>query len=162
MTKIGLRNFWFQVHKWIGLILAILIIPLCITGAALVWDEALDHGLNPQRYAVSGAQTLGPQLYVQAARAVLKPGDRIQSITMSPIAMRRAVVNSSRGSHTKQNRCRPRIERANTNLGRGRSARLIAVSATSSSASGVKAISRSWGRVVSACSAYVLESYGSS
>jgi len=82
MTKIGLRNFWFQVHKWIGLILAILIIPLCVTGAALVWDEALDHGLNPQRYAVSGAQTLDPQLYAQAARTVLKPGDRIQSITL--------------------------------------------------------------------------------
>ena len=82
MTKIGLRNFWFQVHKWIGLILAILIIPLCVTGAALVWDDALDHGLNPQRYAVSGERTLDPQLYVQAARAVLKPGDRIQSITL--------------------------------------------------------------------------------
>ncbi|MGN6817453.1 MAG: PepSY-associated TM helix domain-containing protein [Sphingomonas sp.] len=82
MTKIGLRNFWFQVHKWIGLILAILIIPLCVTGAALVWDEALDHGLNPQRYAVSGEQVLDPQLYVQAAKAALKPGDRIQSITL--------------------------------------------------------------------------------
>lgn len=82
MTKIGLRKFWFQVHKWIGLILAILIIPLCVTGAALVWDEALDHGVNPQRYAVSGEQTLDPQRYVDAARTVLMPGDRIQSITM--------------------------------------------------------------------------------
>jgi uncharacterized iron-regulated membrane protein len=82
VTKIGLRNFWFQVHKWIGLILAILIIPLSITGAALVWDEALDHGLNPQRYAVSGEQTLDPQLYIAAARSVLNPGDRIQSMTL--------------------------------------------------------------------------------
>jgi len=82
VTKIGLRNFWFQVHKWIGLILAILIIPLCVTGAALVWDEALDHGLNPQRYAVSGERTVDPQLYVQAAKAALNPGDRIQSITL--------------------------------------------------------------------------------
>ena len=37
VSKIGLRNAWFQVHKWIGLILAILIIPLSLSGAALVW-----------------------------------------------------------------------------------------------------------------------------
>lgn len=82
MTKIGMRNAWFQVHKWIGLILAILIIPLCFTGAALVWDEALDHSLNPQRYATSGAQTLDPQRYVDAARAVLGPEDRVSTITL--------------------------------------------------------------------------------
>ena len=82
MTKIGLRNAWFQVHKWIGLALAILIVPLCVTGAALVWDEALDHGLNPQRYAVSGGQQVDPQLYVQAAKAALAPGDRISSLTL--------------------------------------------------------------------------------
>jgi uncharacterized iron-regulated membrane protein len=82
MTKIGLRNAWFQVHKWIGLALAILIIPLCVTGAALVWDEALDHGLNPQRYAVSGGQQVDPQQYVQAAKAVLTPGDRVSSLTL--------------------------------------------------------------------------------
>ncbi|MES2097317.1 MAG: PepSY-associated TM helix domain-containing protein [Pseudomonadota bacterium] len=81
MTKIGLRNIWFQVHKWIGLILAILIIPLCVTGAALVWDEGLDHWLNPQRYAVSGSQTVDPQLYLQSAKNVLAPGDRISTLT---------------------------------------------------------------------------------
>jgi uncharacterized iron-regulated membrane protein len=82
MTKIGLRNAWFQVHKWIGLVLAILIIPLCITGAVLVWDEALDHSLNPQRYAVSGQQTIDPQLYVQAAKAALGPDDRVSTLTL--------------------------------------------------------------------------------
>lgn len=82
MTKIGLRNAWFQVHKWIGLALAILTIPLCVTGAALVWDEALDHGLNPQRYAISGSQTIDPQLYVEAARRVLAPETRVSGLTL--------------------------------------------------------------------------------
>ena len=82
MTKIGLRNAWFQVHKWIGLILAILIIPLSVTGAALVWDDALDHAINPQRYATSGATTLDPQRYVEAARGVLAPGERIATMTL--------------------------------------------------------------------------------
>ena len=82
MTKIGMRNAWFQVHKWLGLILAILIIPLSVTGAALVWDEALDHALNPGRYATSGVQEIAPARYVAAARAMLAPDERIVSLTL--------------------------------------------------------------------------------
>ncbi|MET3828030.1 putative iron-regulated membrane protein [Sphingomonas sp. PvP055] len=80
MSKIGLRRAWFQAHKWIGLLLAVLIIPLSLSGAALVWDEAVDHVLNPARYAVSGNTTLDPARYVAAARTTLKPAERIASI----------------------------------------------------------------------------------
>ena len=82
MTTIGLRKAWFQVHKWIGLILAILIIPLCLTGSALVWDQALDHALNPQRYATTAGPILSPDKLATAAQAALKPGERIASIRM--------------------------------------------------------------------------------
>jgi len=82
MSKLAWRRTWFQVHKWIGLILAILIIPLSLTGAALVWDEALDHGLNPQRYAISGGTLIDPDRYVAAARGALKPGDAIVSLAL--------------------------------------------------------------------------------
>ncbi len=71
MTKIGLRNAWFQVHKWIGLLLAILVIPLCVTGAALVWDEALDHVVNPQRYAVGAGPAVAPERLAVAAQAAV-------------------------------------------------------------------------------------------
>lgn len=81
MTKLGMRRAWFQVHKWIGLILAVLIIPLSLTGAALVWDEALDHGLNPQRYAVTGGNAIDVEAYVTAAHAALGPGERIATIS---------------------------------------------------------------------------------
>jgi uncharacterized iron-regulated membrane protein len=85
VTKIGLRNAWFQVHKWIGLILAILIIPLCLSGAALVWHDALDKALNPQRYALTSS-TAGqpPQAYVTAAASVLAPGERIATLAAKP------------------------------------------------------------------------------
>lgn len=82
MSKIAMRKAWFQVHKWIGLILAVLIIPLSLSGAALVWDEALDHVLNPQRYATSGTGTVDAARYIAAARAVLAPGDRITALTL--------------------------------------------------------------------------------
>jgi uncharacterized iron-regulated membrane protein len=85
VSKIGLRNAWFQVHKWIGLILAILIIPLSLSGAALVWHDALDRALNPQRYALT-SESLGraPQAYVAAAAAVLAPDERIATLVAKP------------------------------------------------------------------------------
>lgn len=82
MTRITLRGAWFQVHKWIGLCLAILIIPLSLSGAALVWDEALARIVNPERYAVSGTALQSPDAYVAATRAVLTPGDRIATLAL--------------------------------------------------------------------------------
>jgi uncharacterized iron-regulated membrane protein len=82
MSKLAWRRFWFQVHKWIGLILAIVIIPVCLTGSALVWHDALDRMVNPSRYAVSGETMLRADAYAAAARAVLKPGERVAQMTM--------------------------------------------------------------------------------
>jgi len=79
-SRSGLRKFWFQIHKWIGILLVVLLIPLSLSGAALVWGNALDRVINPQRYAVSGPATLPPSAYVAAAAKVLKPGERIASL----------------------------------------------------------------------------------
>ncbi len=82
MSKLAMRRAWFQVHKWIGLVLAILIIPLSLSGAALVWHDALDRIVDPARYAVSGPTLLDPDAYVAAAAAALKHGERIALLTM--------------------------------------------------------------------------------
>lgn len=74
------RRRWFQVHKWIGLILAILIVPLSLSGAALVWHDPLDRLLHPARYRTSGDTLLAPGAYAAAAAAALKPGDRIAQL----------------------------------------------------------------------------------
>jgi uncharacterized iron-regulated membrane protein len=79
-TKLKLRNAWFQVHKWIGLLLAILIIPVSLTGSALVWHDWVDEVVNPQRYAVSGEASLGPAAYAASAQKALKPGERVATI----------------------------------------------------------------------------------
>lgn len=69
-TVLRLRGYWFSVHKWIGICLAVLIIPISVTGAALVWHDWLDAQINPQRYAVSTAEAaLSPARYAEAARA---------------------------------------------------------------------------------------------
>lgn len=81
-TKLRLRNAWFQVHKWIGILLAILIIPISLTGAALVWHDWVDEKANPQRYAVSGEANLAPSAYAASAAGAMQPGERISQIRL--------------------------------------------------------------------------------
>ena len=79
--RVAARKFWFQIHKWIGILLAILIIPISLTGSALVWHDWLDETLNPGRYAVSASDAaLPPSAYIASANAALAPGERIISI----------------------------------------------------------------------------------
>ena len=76
-TKKQLRATWLQVHKWIGLVLAILIIPISLTGSALVWHDWLDAKLEPQRHASYGEAILAPSAYADSAKRVIGPDERI-------------------------------------------------------------------------------------
>ena len=80
-TNLRLRGWWLSVHKWIGILLAVLIIPISVTGSALVWHDWLDETVNPQRYAVtSGEAALTSSAYAAAAQAALAPGERVATI----------------------------------------------------------------------------------
>ncbi|HYG46980.1 MAG TPA: PepSY-associated TM helix domain-containing protein [Allosphingosinicella sp.] len=78
-TQARLRPLWFQAHKWIGLALAILIVPVSLTGSALVWHDWLDEKLNPERSAAA-APGLPPSAYAAAARSFARPGERLASL----------------------------------------------------------------------------------
>jgi uncharacterized iron-regulated membrane protein len=83
MAKTGkkqLRAAWLQVHKWIGLSLAILIIPISLTGSALVWHDWLDAQLEPQRHATLGPAALAPSAYAAAATSALQPGEALSAL----------------------------------------------------------------------------------
>lgn len=77
--KLRLRALWLQVHKWLGILLAILIIPISLSGSALVWHDWLDETLNPARHGEMLA-ALTPSYYTAAATQALAPGERILSI----------------------------------------------------------------------------------
>lgn len=79
-TKVRLRQLWFQVHKWIGLVLAALIIPLCLTGSALVWHDWVDSALNPER-SVEIVPSRSAGFYADAARRALRSGETLLSLT---------------------------------------------------------------------------------
>jgi uncharacterized iron-regulated membrane protein len=78
-SKRRLREIWFQVHKWIGITLAILIIPISLTGSALVWHDALDAALNPERSS-DVRPGLPPSAYAQAALREAAPGEKLVSL----------------------------------------------------------------------------------
>ena len=79
-ATLHLRELWFQVHKWLGLSLAVLIIPISLTGSALVWHDWLDEQLNPQR-VVDARPALPPAEYADAARRLAVPGEKLASLT---------------------------------------------------------------------------------
>jgi uncharacterized iron-regulated membrane protein len=79
-SKIRPRALWLQVHKWIGIALALLIVPISLTGAALVWHDWLDETLNPQRYPQAGSAALPASAYAAAALRSARPGEQLATI----------------------------------------------------------------------------------
>lgn len=78
---IRLRGLWFQVHKWLGITLAILIIPISLTGAALVWHDWIDRQLHPDRYPAAASAYLPPSAYAGSAMKLALPGERLSTLT---------------------------------------------------------------------------------
>jgi uncharacterized iron-regulated membrane protein len=96
-TTMRLRGWWFQVHKWIGIGLAILIIPISLTGSALVWHDWLDEAINPQRYAVTTSEArLSPAAYAAAAQSALGPGEQVATIRYPEHGEGPVVVSATR------------------------------------------------------------------
>jgi len=86
MNRSG-RSLWFQVHKWLGLALLAVLIPLGLSGSLLVWHDWTDSLVNPQRYAVSAERgRLSAEDYVRSARTVLEPTARVASLELPAAA----------------------------------------------------------------------------
>jgi len=78
-----LRRLWLDVHLWIGVGLLVALIPLSVTGSALVWHDALDRMLYAERYAVSGAEArLAPAEYARAAEAAFAGKARLTQVRL--------------------------------------------------------------------------------
>ena len=81
-TIVRLRSLWFQVHKWIGITLAILVIPIALTGAVLVWHDWFDEQINPQRFPAVTAPLKKPSAYAAAAAKIALPGERVTAVRL--------------------------------------------------------------------------------
>lgn len=79
-TTLRLRKLWLTLHRWIGVLLALLIIPVSLSGSALVWHDWLDMAVNPERQ-VSAPAALPTSAYLATARAALPGEARISRLT---------------------------------------------------------------------------------
>src|SRR5258705_3862381 len=67
-----LRTVWWTLHRWIGIGLAVLLLPIAVSGALLVWHDHLDALMHPARYAVNGQSVaLPPSAYLASAATAL-------------------------------------------------------------------------------------------
>lgn len=72
-----LRTLLWTVHRWIGIGLGLLLVPIAASGALLLFKDTLDAQLHPARYAVSGVEVAQPVSgYLAAAQLALAPGAR--------------------------------------------------------------------------------------
>src|SRR5882757_11024436 len=66
-----LRTLWWAIHRWSALLLCVLLVPIAISGALLVWHDELDALLHPARFAVTGDATAPISSYLDNARRAL-------------------------------------------------------------------------------------------
>ena len=75
-SAIRRREFLYQVHLWTGLIGALLLIPICLTGSYLVFHVAIDAALNPERDVEPDAVVaLTPGEYIDGVAAAFPETD---------------------------------------------------------------------------------------
>ena len=74
-----MRQLWLKAHLWVGLTIALPLIVVAISGAVLVFEDAIDRRLNPSiSYVTPGAQVLPIDDLLARARAAY-PAARLGS-----------------------------------------------------------------------------------
>jgi len=85
------------VHRWIAVGLMVLLIPISLSGALLVWHDAIDAIVHPGRYATTGGNVaLSPSAYLANTASALERGVQPFSIRF-PAGTGRPVMVSARG-----------------------------------------------------------------
>jgi uncharacterized iron-regulated membrane protein len=78
-----LRNKLVLVHRWVGLALAVFLVPAALTGSVLVWKNPIDQWLNPGLFTVPVRDGV-PLSEAQLVAAVLQqqPAARVSWVAM--------------------------------------------------------------------------------
>jgi uncharacterized iron-regulated membrane protein len=95
-TLIRLRTAWWAIHRWIAILLCILLVPIAISGALLVWHDELDALVHPARFAVTGNGTTAVSSYLDNARGAL-PTNFTSMVVRFPAEEGRPITVMARG-----------------------------------------------------------------
>ena len=66
------RNVLWTIHRWIGVGLVVLLVPVAVSGGLLVFQDEFDALLNPARYATTGSTVMQPTAYIASASKALQ------------------------------------------------------------------------------------------
>jgi uncharacterized iron-regulated membrane protein len=103
-----LRRLLLNVHLCIGLGVAVLLVPISLSGAVLVWHDQLDALINPGRYAVTQGAAQPPSVLLASARSSLGAGFEPTAVRLPEDAGSPATV-TAREQRRGENRGRPRL-----------------------------------------------------
>ena len=93
-----LRKIMFQLHLWVALILFLPLVPLGLTGSALMMPDLVEKLTNPVPHAASAVDAAKPvSAYLDAGRAALPAGARITALKMPTEAGRPVEVQANVG-----------------------------------------------------------------
>jgi uncharacterized iron-regulated membrane protein len=95
-TLSRLRTLWWAIHRWIAVLLCLLLVPIAISGALLVWHDELDALVHPARFAVTGNGTTAVSSYLDNARGAL-PANFTPMVVRFPAEDGRPITVMARG-----------------------------------------------------------------
>jgi uncharacterized iron-regulated membrane protein len=108
VTSARLRRLWLNIHLWTGLGVAILLVPISLSGALLVWHDHLDALVNPARYTVTEGPALPPSALLAKARDALAPGVQLVAVRL-PESAGWPVTVSARDERGRESGRRPTV-----------------------------------------------------
>ncbi len=79
-ASVSFRRAFLALHRWIALILFVLLVPIALSGALLVFHDEIDALLNPSRYAVTGNTLLTPTDYLRSAAVAVGNDVRVSAM----------------------------------------------------------------------------------
>ncbi len=108
-SNFRLRRVFVQIHLWLGLGLAVLLVPIGLSGAALVWHDQLDALIHPARYAATAGPSLPLSRLVARASASLERGFQPVALRMPEGEGWPATVSAREGRRGEGAAGRPRL-----------------------------------------------------
>jgi uncharacterized iron-regulated membrane protein len=104
-----LRRLWLNIHLWLGIGLAVLLVPISLSGAPLVWSDHVDALVNPGRYAVTAGPAQPPSVLLASATAALGQGFQPIAVRMPEDAGWPATVTAREERRGERTGGRPRL-----------------------------------------------------
>lgn len=65
--KGAVTSLWRRLHRWIGLSVSLLLVPIAVTGSLLVWRDHVDAMISPHLFAISGTDMQPLTRYLASA-----------------------------------------------------------------------------------------------